>query len=136
MSPRALALPLVTGLVVAVATFAVVMTADGGDDEREGGGQARAQPPVRGHERGTAIFFRMGCGGCHRLAATGSTGEIGPDLDERLPAHDRGSLTGTILNPPGSAGTGFSAMPDNFGERMTDSELDALVGFLLATRRR
>jgi cytochrome c oxidase subunit II len=135
-NPRALALPVAAGVAVAIATFAIVMAVGGGDDEREGAGQARAQAiqPVRGHARGRDLFFEMGCGSCHELAAAGSTGTIGPDLDQRLAAHDRASLTATILEPPGSGGGAFSVMPDNFGERMSDGELDALVGFLLATR--
>jgi mono/diheme cytochrome c family protein len=135
-NPRALALPVAAGLTVAIATFAIVMAVDGGDDEREGAGQAQAATApetVRGHARGRALYFEMGCGSCHELAATGSTGTIGPNLDLRLAAHNRASLTATILNPPGSGG-GFSVMPDNFGERMSKRELDALVGYLLAAR--
>jgi hypothetical protein len=75
----------------------------------------------------------MGCGSCHRLAAVGSRGQIGPDLDERLRGHTGASLTTTILDPPG--GDNFGGMPRDFGERMTDRELDALVSFLLAARR-
>ena len=136
-NPRALALPVAAGLTVAIATFAIVMAVDGGDNEREGAGQAQAMTvpeAVRGHERGRALFFEMGCGSCHELAATGSTGTIGPNLDLRLAAHDRASLTATILNPPGSGGATFSVMPDNFGERMSDDALGALVGYLLAAR--
>jgi mono/diheme cytochrome c family protein len=88
----------------------------------------------RGHARGRALFFEMGCGSCHELAATGSTGTIGPNLNLGLPAHDRASLTATILNPPGSDAGTFSVMPDNFGERMSSEELNALVGYLLAAR--
>lgn len=136
-NPRALALPVAAGLTVAIATFAIVMAVGGGDDEREAAGQAQATTApgaVRGHARGRALFFEMGCGSCHELAATGSTGAIGPNLDRRLAAHDRASLTATILNPPGSGGGTFSLMPDNFDRRMTDDELDALVGYLLAAR--
>jgi mono/diheme cytochrome c family protein len=129
-NPSALALPVAAGLAVAIATFAIVMALGGGDDEREGAGQARAQAgqPVRGHGRGRDLFFEMGCGSCHELAAARSTGTIGPDLDERLAAHNRASLSATIRRPPSSA------MPDDFGERMGDRELDALVGYLLAVR--
>jgi hypothetical protein len=97
-SPRALALPVAAGLVAAAATFAVVTAVDG--DEREGAGQppatARAEAPSSGRE----VFVRMGCGGCHRFADVGSSGDIGPDLDERLAAHDHRSLEATILAPP------------------------------------
>jgi mono/diheme cytochrome c family protein len=69
----------------------------------------------------------MGCGSCHRFTAAGSSGPIGPDLDTRLPDHTRASLTAKIL-APGQA----SVMPSDFGARLTDADLDALVDFLLA----
>jgi mono/diheme cytochrome c family protein len=90
---------------------------------------APSAPLPEGLEGGLAVFTRMGCGGCHRLAAAQSSGPIGPSLDERLPSHTRGSLTAQIVSPPS-----YSMMPDDFGERMSDAELDALVDFLLAVR--
>ena len=89
-----------------------------------------AGPPARaGEPDGRAVFVSMGCGSCHRLAAAGSDGPIGPDLDERLPAHTRASLTAAIRDPPPGG-----AMPEDFGSRMTRAELAALVDFLLGTR--
>ncbi len=85
------------------------------------------------HDSGRAVFARMGCGSCHTLAAAGSRGEIGPDLDQRLPGHTRASLVERITRGPAADGT-FSPMPDNFGDRLDDDELDALVDFLLAAR--
>jgi mono/diheme cytochrome c family protein len=69
----------------------------------------------------------MGCGSCHRLSAARSSGQIGPDLDLKLPSHSRASLKAKIL-APGTA----SVMPADFGARMSDADLDALVSFLLA----
>jgi mono/diheme cytochrome c family protein len=133
-NPRALALSAAVGLAAAAVTFAVITAVDGGD-EREGAGQPApaAQTPL-GPAAGRELFFEMGCSSCHRFADAHSTGTIGPDLDERLAAHDRESLTAAILNPPGSGTTGFSAMPDDFGSRMDARQLDALVGYLLAAR--
>ncbi|HEY6776371.1 MAG TPA: c-type cytochrome [Thermoleophilaceae bacterium] len=79
---------------------------------------------------GGAIFARMGCGSCHHLSAAGSSGEIGPDLDQRLPAHDRASLIAVITDSDRSGD--FVGMPEDFGRRMNATELNALVGFLLA----
>jgi cytochrome c oxidase subunit 2 len=77
----------------------------------------------------------MGCGSCHTLAAAGSSGTVGPDLDQRLPTHDRESLIAKITMRPGSRGADFSAMPQNFGSRMDAAELNELVEFLLAAKR-
>jgi cytochrome c oxidase subunit 2 len=130
------AVPLAAGLAAAAAAFAVVvLTTDDGGSAAHGGGRAPAgahvaAPAPAEPAGGLAVFTRMGCGGCHRLAAAGSSGPIGPDLDARLPDHTRESLTNAILSPPFEA-----AMPDNFGERMTDAELDSLLDFLLSVRK-
>lgn len=119
--------PLAAGLVAAAVAFAVVLAADG--EQPEGAfvtGTATAG-------EGRAVFQRMGCGSCHTLAAAGSSGTMGPSLDERLDTYDADSLEATILNPPGSYG-GFSAMPDDFGRRLSSAELAALVAFLLSAR--
>jgi len=44
-----------------------------------GGGDAAA---------GKDVFASAGCGGCHTLADAGSTGNVGPNLDERKPSAD------------------------------------------------
>jgi mono/diheme cytochrome c family protein len=119
--------PLVAGLVAAALAFAAVALAtDEGDsgDHAPPADAARPAPPSAGR----AVFARMGCGSCHHLTAAGSSGPIGPDLDTRLPDHTRASLTAKIL-APGRA----SVMPSDFGARLTDADLDALVDFLLAT---
>ena len=125
---RRLALPLAAGLVVAGLTLAILALSAG-----IGGGDASTTAQVAAGESkgGRALFARMGCASCHTLASTGSTGTFGPNLDQRLGAHTAASLKATILDPPGRHGL---AMPKNFGTRMSDAELDALVSFLLASR--
>jgi len=34
---------------------------------------------------GKAVFASQGCGGCHTLAAAGSAGNVGPNLDQAKP---------------------------------------------------
>ena len=34
---------------------------------------------------GEAVFASAGCGGCHTLEAAGSSGNVGPNLDESQP---------------------------------------------------
>lgn len=114
--------PLVAGLAVAAVTFAVVTATD------EPASRQQATQPATA-DRGGEVFTRMGCGSCHTLAAAGSTGTLGPDLNQRLGSHSAASLEAVILDPPA---TGL--MPTDFGRRMTDAELDALVRFLLSAR--
>lgn len=122
---------LAAGVVGAGLAFALIALTTG-----IGGGSGaapRAASAGVAQDSGRAAFARMGCGSCHTLAAAGSRGEIGPDLDERLPGHTRASLVERITRGPAADGT-FSPMPDDFGDRLDDDELDALVDFLLAAR--
>jgi mono/diheme cytochrome c family protein len=48
----------------------------------EGGGGGGAQGNA---EAGATIFNEQGCGGCHVLEAAGSSGSVGPNLDESQP---------------------------------------------------
>lgn len=115
-------LPLLVAALAAALAFGAVMLLSQG----QGAVPERAEKATTGLK----VFNRMGCGSCHRLAAAGSTGPIGPNLDERLTSYTAESLEAKIV-APGENGP----MPSDFGERMTDAELDSLVGFLLASRR-
>ena len=43
-------------------------------------------PKVQGvAANGAAVYTSAGCGGCHALEAAGSSGSIGPDLDDAQP---------------------------------------------------
>jgi mono/diheme cytochrome c family protein len=116
-------LPLVVGALAAIVAFSAVMLLS----DREG---TDTEPVGERASSGLTVFNRMGCGSCHRLAAARSSGPIGPNLDDRLESHTADSLKAQILAP---RQTGM--MPTDFGERMTDAEVDALVGFLLVARR-
>jgi mono/diheme cytochrome c family protein len=124
-------LPVVVGALAAALAFAVVMVVSDDDDAPRARAGAPAPVTVSAAQSGgLAVFARMGCGGCHRLAAAGSTGEIGPSLDAVLASHTERSLKVKIANP-----TPGTAMPADFEERMSATELDALVSFLLRSGR-
>jgi mono/diheme cytochrome c family protein len=125
-----------TALVAGVLAAGFVLLALGGP-ARGGDGDhvdrgTPAAPPA-----GRAVFARMGCGGCHRLAAGGGDGGIGPDLDTVLPNYIAAALRAKIVDPyPAGDPSYFVAMPQDFGSRMSAVELDELVAFLLGTTRR
>jgi cytochrome c oxidase subunit II len=121
------------GAVTAVAAFALIAAVAGiGADE--GGQESAGRVAAVESDSGRAVFIRMGCGSCHTLAAAGSRGVVGPDLDQRLVDHDRESLVARIMRSPAEEPETSSAMPTNFRERLSERELDELVGFLLAAR--
>ncbi|HVF77057.1 MAG TPA: c-type cytochrome, partial [Solirubrobacteraceae bacterium] len=109
--------------VLAAGTLAAgaVLLALGGPVD--GGGRESAD--ARSAATGSAVFARMGCGGCHRLADGGGAGEIGPALDTLLPNYDAATLRAKIVDPyPAGEPADFSAMPQDFGRRMSAAELD------------
>ena len=98
---------------------------DGGDGGGEGGGAD-----------GQAIFEAQGCGNCHTLEAAGSSGTTGPDLDESLADDDEASIRQDIVRPDAEIVEGFQegVMPKDYGEKLSDEELNALVSFLAESK--
>lgn len=91
-----------------------------------------------------------GCGSCHTLAAAGSTGVAGPDLDKRLRSdcataqskQIRGAtlqkcIETAIVKPYAYLPQGYQAgvMPDTFGKTLTKDEITALVNFLTSATK-
>ena len=67
-------------------------------------------------------------------AAAGSDADVGPDLGQLSQADaNEEFIRRSIVEPDAAIAQGFSAdvMPENFGEQLSDEELDALVKYLL-----
>ena len=85
---------------------------------------------------GEQIFTAAGCAGCHTFQPAGSTGTIGPDLDDLASAAGDMSpeefVRQSILDPDAEVAQGFSAgvMP-SFDGRLSDKQVQALVDYLL-----
>jgi cytochrome c oxidase subunit 2 len=95
---------------------------------------------------GKAVFTgSAGCTGCHTLAAAGSTGTVGPDLDVRLRAdcataaskRIRGAslkqcIYTAVTSPYKYLPSGFHAgiMPSTFAQTLTGTQIQELVSFL------
>lgn len=107
------------------------------EDLESGGGSAGAAPASAGGE-GTestepmAILQTNACLGCHILGDQGV--ELGPPLDgvgSRLSAEE---IRTAIVDPNADAPEGYESllgtMPANFGETLSDAQMDALVDFL------
>lgn len=91
-----------------------------------------AAPPKVPGGPGAQVFANNGCGGCHTLAAAGSGGVTGPNLDEALPSQSEAMIEESIVDPNAKIVTGYPAnvMPQNFGEALTKKELEDLVQYL------
>lgn len=78
-------------------------------------------------------FFAANCGSCHTLSAAGTTGTIGPDLDEVLSGQQAAQISESISDPEANITPGFPAgvMPANFGDTLTPQQLSDLVDYLL-----
>lgn len=59
---------------------------------------------------GEAVFAGAGCGGCHTLAAAGSAGNVGPNLDELMPDY------AAVLTKVTNGGGGMPAYSDSLSE--------------------
>jgi mono/diheme cytochrome c family protein len=93
-----------------------------------GGDGGRPAQPAASEDPGLTVWVAQGCGSCHRLAAAGSTAEVGPDLDAVLDGRDADEIAAKIVSP-----TPGSIMPEDFGERMSEAELRDLATFLAAS---
>jgi cytochrome c oxidase subunit 2 len=78
-------------------------------------------------------LFAAQCGTCHTLADAGTTGEVGPNLDESLADADEDFVRESIVEPNAKIAEGFQpdVMPQNYGEILTDQQIDGLVEYLL-----
>ncbi len=85
---------------------------------------------------GAQIFTSSGCGSCHTLAAAGSTGEIGPDLNEFLaPDDDTAGVEVMIVEPDTELAEGYppNVMPQNYGQTLSKPEVQQLAEYLVAS---
>jgi mono/diheme cytochrome c family protein len=92
-----------------------------------------AEPPKVEGGPGAQVFADNGCDSCHTLAAANAGGTTGPDLDEVLPGLSADEIHESIVDPNAKIAAGFSAnvMPTNYGESISEEELEDLVQFLM-----
>jgi cytochrome c oxidase subunit 2 len=93
---------------------------------------------------GLSAFNDSGCGSCHTLSAASATGTIGPDLD-KLVAYAKqanqplsGFVHDSIVDPDKYVQSGYQKglMPTTFGQSLSKTDLDALVGFLVQSAQK
>ena len=81
---------------------------------------------------GKQVFAGQGCGNCHAFSAAGSTGTVGPNLDETLKGKDAAFIRESIVDPNKQIAKGYppSVMPQDFGQKLSQQQLGDLVAFL------
>jgi cytochrome c553 len=87
------------------------------------GTAAIALPASSNAQNGPQTWAQAGCGGCHTLAAAGSTGTAGPDLDALRPS------SSAVANQVTYGGPG---MP-SFGSSLSSSDIQQLADWIAAT---
>lgn len=122
-------------------TVYVASSAEGEEaaaEEGAEGGEEATAPEEEGAAGGSGaqVFASAGCGSCHALAAAGSTGTTGPDLNESLASDDdTQGIEEMIVDPNAEVIEGYAAnvMPKNFGQTLSKTEIHQLAEFLVAS---
>jgi cytochrome c oxidase subunit 2 len=76
--------------------------------------------------------FGESCGSCHTLAAAGTSGQVGPNLDSVLAGVSAEEVLQSIVDPDAAVAEGYQpgVMPKNYGELFSEEQLDALVEYV------
>ena len=116
------------GLVLLIGV--VLLAACGGG----GGAPAPAEAPAGNAENGKTVFNGAGaCSGCHSV----EPGQVlvGPSL-AGVGADGAAELHESIVEPDAKITEGFTAgvMPKDYGEKLSDEQLNDLVAYLLTLK--
>jgi len=88
-------------------------TGGGGETTTAGGGTGDAS-------NGEALFTSAGCGGCHTFSKAGSSGSVGPNLDDASPSFDK--FVSQVTN-------GGGPMP-SFKDQLSEQEIRDVAAFV------
>lgn len=111
-------------------------------EEGPGGGEATVEEPDTGPtdttptdtgggdagqiEEGAGLYDSNGCGGCHTMDPPGSTGAVGPNLDELAPSFD--AVVGQVTD-------GGGGMPA-FGGTLSTEQIEAVAAYVVDSTSR
>jgi mono/diheme cytochrome c family protein len=81
-----------------------------------------APPPPQGDPAdGSEVFASQACGSCHVLADAGTSGTVGPNLDESQPPYDL--VIDRVTN-------GSGAMP-SFSDRLSEQQIQDVAAYVV-----
>ena len=90
-------------------------------EETTGTGETTGSTLEGDPSNGESVFASAGCGGCHTLEAAGSSGSIGPNLDESQP--DMELVIDRVTN-------GSGAMPP-FKDSLSEQEIADVAAYVV-----
>jgi mono/diheme cytochrome c family protein len=88
-----------------------------------GGATTTSAAPQGDATAGKSVFTSAGCGACHTLKAAGSTGTVGPNLDQLKPPYD------TVVHQVENGGGG---MPP-FKGQLSAKQIQDVAAFVVAS---
>jgi mono/diheme cytochrome c family protein len=88
------------------------------------------EAPAGDPAAGKALFASNGCSGCHTFEAAGSTGAVGPNLDEVLEGKDAEFVHQSIVEPNAEVAEGYNAGVMPSFEQLSEDQMNDLVAFL------
>lgn len=118
-------------LLLALAALSLVAAGCGGDDDSDSAGPPAVtttedtttdteETETGDAANGEQVFASAGCGGCHTFEAAGSSGSVGPNLDDAAPSF--GTVVGMVTN-------GGGAMP-SFSDELSEDEIRDVAAFV------
>lgn len=136
-SPAYMPAKLVTGkLAKDVAAYVAMVAARPGEDTGKLATAGGAPPVPKNAPPGLKLFVAgkddaQSCGNCHALGAAKTQATTGPNLDAALKGMSAEEILKAIVDPSAELAPGASdIMPKDYGEALTDKELQELVDYL------
>ena len=91
---------------------------------------AEEEEPAGDPAAGEALFASNGCGGCHTFEAAGSSGAVGPNLDEALEGKDAEFVHQSIVEPNAEVAEGYNPGVMPSFQQLSEDQVNDLVAFL------
>ena len=82
--------------------------------------EAAPSTPAGDAAAGEAVFASAGCGGCHTLEAAGTSGKVGPNLDDAKP--DEALVVERVTN-------GMGVMP-SFADQLSEKQIQDVAAYV------
>src|SRR5919107_1713249 len=108
------------GIAVSLIAFALAACGGGNDNGGSGGGPSSASGGSSNASAQGKTVFTTNCKGCHTLKDAGSTGTVGPNLDDLAP--DKATVVRQVNN-------GGGPMPA-FKGKLSNAQINAVATYV------